>query len=412
MTLRAYRVELDPNNVQRTMFRRHAGAVRFIYNWGLKTLTRYETRKASLQPGEKVKGALKPLDLQARLPILKVTEFPWLRDVTAQCLQQSLRHLDAAFKGFFRRVKAGGKPGYPKFKKRGVRDSFQFVQNVKITGTHVRLPKIGNVRLKQRGYIPTDLQPRTVTIRECAGRWFATVLVDAPTPQKVVPTGEIIGVDLGIKTLATLSDGTTYSNPKHLEHTQRKLTHLQKRLARQQKGSRRRAKTKARVAKVHVRIANQRADVLHKMTTEVVRTKRPTAVVIEDLNVSGMVKNHRLARSVSSASFAEIRRQFTYKCEWYGVQLVIADRFYPSSKTCSSCGNVRDTLSLSERIYMCDRCGHTQDRDLNASLNLRGWGVRFLAGGTPVTARGGDVNPGTDYQVDPVETRTDLGIAP
>jgi putative transposase len=393
------------------MFRRHAGAVRFIYNWGLATLTKdYEARKVSLQPGEKVKGALKPLDLQARLPILKVTEFPWLRDVTAQCLQRALRNLDSAFKGFFRRVKAGKTPGYPKFKKRGIRDSFQFAQNVKITPTHVRLPKIGAVRLKQHGYIPTDLPCRTVTVSERAGRWFVTVLIEVPEPQRVVPTGEVLGIDLGIKTLATLSDGTVYQNPKHLEHTQRKLTHLQRQLARQQKGSHRRAKTKAKIATVHARISNQRSDVLHKMTTGIVKTKRPPVVVIEDLNVSGMTKNHCLARYVSSASFAEIRRQFTYKCGWYGVQLVLADRFYPSSKTCSQCGWVKPDLTLGNRVFRCEKCGLILDRDLNASLNLRGWGVRFLAGGTPATARGGIVNPEVT-QVDSAETRTDLRIA-
>ena len=146
------------------------------------------------------------------------------------------------------------------------------------------------------------------------------------------------------------------------------------------------------------------------MTSEIVKTKRPTAIVIEDLNVSGMTKNHSLARSVSSASFGEIRRQLTYKTEWYGVQLVVADRFFPSSKTCSKCGAVKDKLSLGDRTFVCESCGHTQDRDLNASMNLRSWGVAFLAGGTPATARGGDVRPEA-IQANSVETRTDLRIA-
>jgi putative transposase len=227
--------------------------------------------------------------------------------------------------------------------------------------------------------------------------------MEVPEPQKVVPTGEIIGVDLGIKTLAVLSDGTVYQNPKHLENTQRKLTHLQRKLARQQKGSHRRVKTKAQIARVHAHISNRRADCIHKMTTEVVKTKRPLAIVIEDLNVSGMMKNHKLARAVSSASFSEIRRQFTYKCEWYGVQLVIVDRFYPSSKTCSRCGWVKPNLTLGDRVFRCEKCGHVQDRDLNAALNLK-------AVGTMVSARGGDVNPG-ENRVDPIEAGTDLRIA-
>lgn len=371
----------------------------------------YAERKAATPEGEKVKGALRPLDLQSRLPALKV-ERPWLAEVTAQSLQQSLRNLDRAFQGFFRRVKAGQTPGYPKFKKRGAsKPSFQFPQKSSVTPTHVRLPKIGPVRLKQRSYVPTDVPLKTVTVSEVAGRWFATVLVEVPDPPKVKTTGEVLGIDLGIKTLATLSDGTAYQNPKHLESSQRKLTRLQRKLSRQQKGSNRRAKTKVRIARAHARVSNQRADSLHKMTSEVVKTKRPTAVVIEDLNVSGMVKNHRLAKAVSSASFAEIRRQLTYKCDWYGVKLVVADRFYPSSKTCNGCGNVKDTLTLGDRTYVCDCCGHTQDRDVNAALNLRGWGMKFLAGGTPVTARRGNVRPGAT-SADSVEARTDQGTAP
>jgi putative transposase len=410
--LRAYRVELDPNDRQRTAFVRHAGAVRFIYNWGLATISQdYAERKTATPEGEKVKGALRPLDLQARLPALKV-ERPWLKDVYSQTLQQSLRNLDRAFQGFFRRVKAGQTPGYPKFKKRGVsKPSFQFPQSTSVTPSHVRLPKIGPVRLKQHGYVPTDVPLKTVTVSEVAGRWFATVLVEVPDPPTVETTGEVIGIDLGIKTLATLSDGTTYQNPKHLEASQRKLARLQRKLSRQQKGSNRRARTKARISKAHARISNQRADSLHKMTSEIVKTKRPTAIVIEDLNVTGMTRNHCLARSVSSASFAEIRRQLAYKCEWYGVKLMIADRFYPSSKTCNGCGNVKSLLSLGERTYVCDRCGYKADRDVNAALNLRGWGMTYLAGGTPATARGGNVRPGA-IRADSVETRTDQGTAP
>jgi putative transposase len=410
--LRAYRVELDPNDRQRTAFVRHAGAVRFVYNWGLATLTKdYADRKAATPEGEKVKGALRPLDLQARLPALKV-ERPWLAEVTAQSLQMSVRNLDRAFQGFFRRVKAGQTPGYPKFKKRGVsKPSFQFPQKASVTQTHVRLPKIGPVRLKQRGYVPTDVPLKTVTVSEVAGRWFATVLVEVPDPPKVETTGEVLGIDLGIKTLATLSDGTDYQNPKHLERSQASLARLQRKLSRQQKGSQRRAETKDRFARAHARISNQRADALHKMTSEIVKTKRPAAIVIEDLNVTGMTRNLSLARSVSSASFAEIRRQLTYKCEWYGVKLVVSDRFYPSSKTCNGCGDVKSSLPLSERIYVCDCCGYAQDRDVNAALNLRGWGLNFLAGGTPVTARGGNVRPGA-IRADSVETRTDQGTAP
>lgn len=410
MTLRSYKVELDPNDRQRTGMLRHAGAARFIYNWGLAELRReYRERKTGTAPGEKVRGALTPRDIQARLPALK-EQLPWLREVTAQTLQSALWYLDAAFKSFFRRVKSGGPPGYPRFKKKGVtRPSFQFPQKVKVRPAHLQLPKIGGVRMKREGYVPTDLPVKTVTVSERAGRWYASVLIEIPeAPAPSAPlTEEIVGVDLGVKTLAVLSEGTRYPNPRHLERSLGALRKLQRRLSRQKKGSNRRARTKARLARAHARVADQRNDAIHKMTAEVVKTKRPQAVVIEDLNVQGMVKNRHLARAVSGAAFGEVRRQLTYKAERSGVRLIVADRWFPSSKTCSACGAVRDTLGLGERVFRCPACGFIEDRDLNAAQNLRAWGLRVLTGGTPVTARGGAGRPQVT-EAGPDETRTDL----
>lgn len=395
--LRAYRVELNPNNYQRTALLRHAGAARFVYNWALAECKRdYAEKRATTPEGEKVRGALRPFDLSAKLPELKKTTCQWLADVTAASLQMSLRTLDAAFQGFFRRVKAGKTPGYPRFKKKGVsRLSFQFPQKVSFSSSSICLPKIGEVRLKERGYVPTDRPVKTVTISEKAGRWYASVLIEDSEPTKVETTGEVLGIDLGVKVLAFLSDGSTYENPKHLDRSLGRIRRTSQKLSRQKKGSHRRAKTKLRLSKLHARVASQRLDSIHKMTTEIVKTKRPSAIVIEDLNVSGMGKNRKLARSIASASFGEIRRQLAYKSEWYGPRLVVADRFFPSSKICSSCGNVKPHLDLGTRTYECDKCGLVIDRDLNASMNLRAYGERFLAGGTPVTARGGNVRPMT-----------------
>lgn len=387
--IRAYRVELDPNNYQRTAFARHAGACRWVWNWALAEIKAdYEAKRAVTPEDEKVRGALRPFDLQKLLPGLKKTH-PWLTDVTAQSLQMVLRNLDAAFRRFFARIKSGKTPGYPKFKKKDVsRTSFRFVQKVRVASSHVVLPKIGKVSLKERDYVPTNLPVKTVTISERAGRWFASILIEAPGLEKLETTDTVLGVDLGVKTLAVLSDGTTYENPKHLERRFVQLKKLNRELARRKKGSNRRRKTKLKLARTYARIANQRLDSIHKMTSTIVKTKRPKAIVIEDLNVSGMTKNRSLARSIASASFFEIRRQLTYKCDWYGPQLVVADRFFPSSKKCSGCGNVRDELNLSKRVYSCDRCGLTIDRDRNASKNLEAYGETILAGGTPVTARG------------------------
>jgi putative transposase len=388
--IRAFRVELDPNNFQRTAFLRHAGSVRFVWNWALAEIRNdYEAKKAATPEGEKVREALRPFDLQRRLPGLKKTEAPWLTDVTAQSLQMIIRNLDKAFQRFFARVKAGKAPGYPRFKKKDVAPvSFQFAQKVRVTSSHIVLPKIGKVRLKEFDYIPTNLPAKTVTITERAGRWYASINVEAPEPKKVETTNDILGIDLGVNMLAVLSDGTPpYENHRYLERRLVRLKNLNRELARRKKGSNRRRKTKLRLSKVYDRIANRRLDSIHKMTSEIVKTKRPRAIVIEDLNVSGMKKNRSLARSIGDAAFSEIRRQLTYKCDWYGPRLVVADRWFPSSKRCSGCGSIRAEFSLSERTYTCDRCGLAIDRDLNAALNLRSYGEEVLAGGTPVTAR-------------------------
>ena len=413
--LRTYKVELDPNNCQRTAFKRHADGARNVWNWALGECKRdYEEKRLVTPGGEKVRGALMPFDLSEKLPIIKTTTHPWLAGVTASTLQQSLRNLNASYQSFFKNVKAGKKPGYPRFKKKGVcRTSFRFSQSVSVKDASIKLPKIGRIRLKEHGYIPTDRPVKTVTISERTGRWYASVLIEDVEPKMVETTDQVIGIDLGIKTLAVLSDGTQYENPKHLEASQQSIKKLSKRFARQKKGSNRRGKTKARLAEVHARVSSQRNDAIHKMTTEIVKTKRPLAIVIEDLNVSGMVKNHCLAKAVSGASFGEARRQLTYKTKWYGVKLIVADRFYPSSKTCSDCGNVRLVLDLGTRVYCCDACGLSIDRDLNASLNLQAYGEQILTGGTPVTARRGIVRPlvPSALEADLVEARTDLRVA-
>jgi putative transposase len=411
--LRTYKVELDPNNCQRTAFKRHADGARNVWNWALGECNKdYEEKKSATPEGEKVKGALMPFDLQKQLPIIKITTHPWLSEVTASTLQMSIQRLHSAFQSFFKNVKAGKKPGYPQFKKKGVcRASFQFPQKVSVSTASIKLPKIGRVRLKEHGYVPTDRPVKTVTISEKAGRWYVSVLIEDAEPKKVETTWPVLGIDLGIKTLAVLSDGTLYENPKHLDASQRLIKKLSKRLNRQKKkGTNRRAKTKARLARVHARVSFQRNDVIHKMTSEIVKTKRPSVIVIEDLNVSGMVKNHKLARAVSGASFGEVRRQLTYKTEWYGVRLIVADRFFPSSKICSRCWNVKLVLDLGTRTYCCDSCGLSIDRDENASLNLQAYGERILTGGTPVTARRGIVRLQAT-EADLVEARTDLRIA-
>ena len=242
-----------------------------------------------------------------------------------------------------------------------------------------------------------------MTVSRRAGRWYASLTVERKDREaQRTPKGGAVGIDLGIKTLATLSDGTIIANPHCLAASERRLKRAQKALSRKAMGSNRRAKARAKVARLHARVANQRGDAMHKATTWLAETY--SEISIEDLNVAGMVKNHHLAKAVSDAAFAEFRRQLEYKTARTGARLHVIDRWYPSSKTCSKCGAVKAKLSLNERVYTCDGCGLVMDRDLNAAVNI------LVAGSAPETlnARGGDTSRADTVSgnADPSETRT------
>lgn len=403
---RAYKVALDPNDVQKTAFSRHAGAARWAYNWGLSTWKRlYEERKAAVAgTSEKIGKVTDAMDLHKRLNALKKSPLeeggvPWMYETSKCAPQESLRDLERAYTNTFRRLSEGKKGGFPKYKsKHKSRKSFRLTGAIVAGAGRIKLPVIGWVCLAEQGYVPTDVVIKSVTVSEKAGRWFCSVLVETeqevPAPS---PDGITIGVDLGINALATCSDGTVYENPKALNQMTTKVKSLSKRMARQEKGSNRRKKTKLKLACAHARASNIRTDALHKMTTEIVKTKRPSVIVLEDLNVAGMVKNHCLARSVSDAAFGEARGQFTYKALWTGVEVVFAHRFFPSTKRCSSCGVVREAVALGERVFLCLACGFTAGRDENASYNLRDypgldWKPKFTASSAG-SARGGIVRP-------------------
>lgn len=380
--VRGYKTELDLNNRQRTHCLKHAGAARFAYNWGLAR------RKAACEAAGQT---LTAIDLHKELNRLKKTEYPWLYEVSRCAPQEALRDLDKAFANFFRRVaqkKAGklkGKAGFPTFKsrKRGI-GSFRLTGVIKVFAGHIQLPRLGLLKLKERGYLPTEeVKILSATVSEKAGRWFVSVQVEEEIPDPEAARGAPVGVDLGITVLATCSDGTSYENPRALQQAQKKLRRLQRKLSRQDKGSRNREKTRRKIARLHYRIANIRRDALHKATSGIVAkpvlsevevtrpaTVRPQTIVLEDLNVSGMLKNHRLARAIADVGMHEFRRQLSYKTDWYGAEIVFAEQWYPSSKMCSQCGHVKDELSLSERTYRCDVCGLVMDRDLNAARNL------------------------------------------
>lgn len=361
---RAYKTEIDPNNVQKTLLNKHAGAARFAWNWALGRVIRKESKPNSIA-------------LHRELNAMKSTAFPWMYDVSKCAPQESLRNLQAAFGNFFKVNKSGKKAGFPNFKsKHKNKASFRLTGTIRIEDDRVQLPRLGWLRLKEHGYLPKNADVLSATCSEHAGKWFVSVSVQEET-NPTVGTG-IVGIDLGIKTLAACSDGKTFENPKVLAGNQKRLKKLQKRRTRQEKGSKRREKTRKRIAKLHYRIGCVRKDAIHKATSWVAKTKRPEIVVLEDLNVMGMLKNRRLSKSISDASFHEFGSQMTYKQSWNGGSVLIADRFFPSSKTCSDCGWLNESLKLLDREFVCLGCGSVKGRDLNAAINLENYGRKKL----------------------------------
>ena len=400
--VRGHKTELDPNDRQRTLFLQHSGCARFAYNWGL------EQKIAARRNGEKTPSAM---DLNKRLVVLKQTEFPWMYESSKCAPQQALRNLDHAFANFFRKCKQNkrGKKGFPRFKSRrnGV-GSFYLQGAIRASETHITLPRIGEVRLKEHGYLPTaDVKVLSATVSERAGRWFVSLLVETEKPAASGVKDiehSVVGVDLGIKTLAVCSDGTEFANPHALKSKMRRLRRLQKSVSRKQKGSSNRRKAVAKVATLHWRIANTRRDVLHKLTTRLTRTK--SAVVIEDLNVRGMLANRHLARAIADVGFGEFRRQLEYKGEWYGCQILVADSFYPSSKTCSDCGWINADLTLADREWVCAECRTVHDRDHNAALNLEHLAVSLTESLNACGEDGSDSNFGlSETDLDEAGTR-------
>jgi putative transposase len=359
---KAYRYELDPNNIQKSSFLQHAGLARFVYNWGLEQrITRYKNN----QGAERFTDAMKQHKL---LTSLKRTQFAWMYEYSKCVPQEALRNLDRAFKNFYRGLKTGEKVGFPRFKKRGVRESFRLNGTIRFEGRKIQLPRIGKVRIKEKKkkyYVGRIL---SVTVGKRANRWFVSVTVEVDIPNPKTVSGPAVGIDIGIKNLATLSDGKTFSNPRVLERRLKKLSKLSRDLSRKKKRSKNHEKTKTKLSKLYLKIFNIRQDTLHKLTTYL--AKSHSRIVIEDLCVSGMMKNRRLARAISDVGMYEFRRQIEYKCAWYGSHLTIAPQTYPSSKMCSSCGHKKRKLSLSQREYRCKACGLRIDRDLNAARNL------------------------------------------
>ena len=353
--MKSVKIRLEFNNEQRTYALQHCGVARHAWNWGLSVC------KMALENKVKVPSAI---DLHKKLVAEVKSANPWYYEVSKCAPQQALRNLNTAFTRLFKKIAK-----FPQFKKRGQQDSFYTEGAIQIEGNRIKIPKFGWVKMSET---LNTFNVKNCVISRTANDWFVAFKVPF-VPTKTVKINEIVGVDLGIKTLATLSTGETYDNKRAYKAHKRKLRldqrQVSKKFKKGQKQSNNYKKAVLKVAKIHQRIANIRKDALQKLTTDL--SKNHAEIVIEDLNIKGMSKNRKLSSAILDGGFYEFKRQLTYKCAWYGSKMTVVDRFYPSSKTCSNCQNIKKDLTLKDRIYKCSCCGLEIDRDLNAAINLK-----------------------------------------
>ena len=370
---KAYRYRFYPTTEQESLLRRTMGCVRLVYNKALdaRTCGWYERseRIDFVETSSMLTGWKKQEDLD------------FLNEVSSVPLQQGLRNLQKAFTNFW-----AGRAKYPNFKKKHSGGSAEFTKAAfRWRDGQVFLAKCTEaLPIRWSRDLPEGCEPSTITIKlEASGRWFASLLVDTDIAQ-LPKSDKQIGLDVGITSLIATSNGDKIANPKHFKQLRKQLKRVQKSLSRKQKGSSNRHKARLKVAKVHAQITDARKDFLHKLTTRLVRENQ--TIVVEDLAIKNMVKNHKLALAISDASWGELIRQLAYKCEWYGRELIKIDRWFPSSKRCGNCGHIVDKLPLNIRGWECPKCKETHDRDLNAARNI-------LAAGLAVSVCGANIRP-------------------
>lgn len=367
MLSKSHIIKLNPTKAQRVFFAKSCGVARFAYNWGLNKWQ--EDYKNGIYQSA--------FSLIKYLNSIKREEFPWMQETGKCASQYALHNLESAYKKMWKEKK-----GYPKFKKKGNKDSFVCVENnivFKQQNHKIWIPRLGWVKCYED--LRFEGKVNNVTIKRIADMWFAVVNIEIPVEAPIVSENQAtVGVDMGIKSMMVLSDGTVYENPKALKSNLKSLKRLQRRLSKKKKGSSNRRKQQMKVARKHYRISCIRKNAIHQATTDIV--KRFDKIIIETLKPLNMVKNDSLSQAVSDVSFGEISRQLAYKAKWYGKELIKADMWFPSSKTCSKCNNKKETLSLSERAFNCDSCGYGIDRDLNAAINLANYRPTQKLGGS------------------------------
>ncbi|HIK30212.1 MAG TPA: IS200/IS605 family element transposase accessory protein TnpB [Oscillatoriales cyanobacterium M4454_W2019_049] len=376
--LKVVKVRIYPTDEQSVTRAKHFGCTRWLWNHCLSVMT--ETYKTT------GKG-ISALTMKKQIPTLKA-EYEWLKECYSQCLQQSVLNLSQGFQNFFE-----GRAKYPNFKSKHRRQSVQFPQNVKvISESAIKFPGLlGTVAVKI--HRPIEGQLKTVTVSKMPdGKYFASLLVEDGTEKPdSCSDGKAIGIDWGWTDFAITSDGSKFANPRHLKKHERNLKRKQRKLSRKKKGSQNRNKARIKVAKVHAKIANTRADFLHKLSRKIVNENQ--VIVVEDLAVKNMVKNHNLAKAISDVSWGQFCTLLKYKAEFEGKVYLEVGRFFSSSHLCSNTLLPLEKMDLSIRSFVCPHCSQRHDRDINAAINIRNEGLRILDSGSGSTALGGNVRP-------------------
>lgn len=371
---KAYRYRMYPTAEQESLLRRTMGCVRLVYNKALAARTQAWYENQERVGYEQTSAMLTNWKREA--------ELQFLTEVSSVPLQQGLRNLQQAFANFW-----SGRAKYPNFQKKHHGGSAQFTKSAfRWKDSQVFLAKCSEpLPIRWSRQIPPGCNPSTITVKlDARGRWFVCLLVNDPTIKPLPSSDRAIGIDLGITSLIATSDGEKIANPKHFKRLHKKLKLAQKACSRKQKGSNNRQKARLKAAQIHGQITDARQDFLHKLTTQLVRENQ--TIVVEDLAVKNLVKNRKLAQAISDASWGELTRQLTYKCQWYGRELVKIDRWFPSSKRCGNCGHIVEKMPLNVREWECPKCGVHHDRDLNAAQNI-------LAAGLAVVVCGANVRP-------------------
>jgi len=373
--LKSYRYRIEPNAEQKILLNKHFGSVRYVYNYFLNE------RKNQYRETKKSDNYVAQANKLTKLKEEESTV--WLKEINSQTLQQTLKNLEAAYLNFFR-----GNSEFPSFKSKRSKNSFRVPQHITVEDGRIRVPKFNDgIKLIKHREFKGEIRQCTFS-RDCRNQYFVSILV-ATTHEQYPQTGKAVGIDLGIKDFAITSDGIKYRNHRYTKRYERELKVAQQHLSRKQKGSHQSEKQRLKVARIHEKISNSRKDNLHKISSKLIASY--DVVCLEDLNVKGMMKNHKLAKHISDCGWGLFVSMLEYKAKWNDKQIVRINRFFPSSKTCNECGWIKSDLKLDDREWVCESCGCVHDRDVNAAKNILTEGVSLLSSGTGEYTDGDDV---------------------